>query len=276
MRLDARRPLAELRAEWQQCTRCELGQRRELVQGKFVGGEGHERGIMFIGEGPEASDEQTGHPFSSDEGESILRRVIKKLHIEPISYFTNIVACRSCVHETSASGEPLFYQSRGIKHPRYKDQAATAPQVLACKPRLCEEIYIVDPLIIITLGAAAASALLGRPVSMIKEVGTDQEISIPGVTQRAVFTEKRGVWGRTQKGELHMPSARNEVKYLVVPTFSPGTLRSKFADMSTSGPVKQFVKHLKTVVQTYEKLAEYYGIPIHHQISQDADDTEIA
>jgi uracil-DNA glycosylase len=237
-----------------------------LTNGKFVGGEGQARGILFLGEGPEAEEEKTGRPFVGESEESIVRQVIQKLGMEPLSYFTHIVSCRSCVQDTNAGGEPMFYQHKGIKYPKYKDQPATQPQVQACKQRLYEEIYLVDPLVIVALGAAAASALLNRPVSLIKEAGTEQEITIPGVLHTAVRTEKRGVWGRVAKGELHLPTIQNEVKYLMIPTYSAYFLRVKLADMSACGPFQQFKKHLKAVLRTYERLAEYHGIKVPDRI----------
>lgn len=273
MRLDARRPLEDLRAEWQQCTRCELGERRQLTRGKFVWGEGQPRGILFLGEGPEQDEERTGRPFVGEEEENIVRQIVQKLGIEPISYFTHIVSCRSCVHDTSAGGEPLFFQHNGKKYPKYRDQPAAEAQIQACKPRLYEEIYLVDPLIIIALGAKAATALTNRTVSLVKEAGAEQEITIPGVMRTAVRTEKRDVWGRVVKGELHLPTVQSEVKYLLIPTYSPYTLRTKLADMSACGPFQQFKKHLKQALHTYDRLTEYYGIQVRDKSNEIDDDS---
>ena len=55
-------------------------------------------------------------------------------------------------------------------------QAAIAPkplvrQVIACKPWLQAELEIIQPKVIVCLGATAAQSVLGRPVPIARERG---------------------------------------------------------------------------------------------------------
>jgi len=181
---DYRRPLHVLKEEWETCTKCDLGTRREEEQGEFVFGEGvGSRGIMFIGEGPGEKEEYEGRPFVGPSGK-ILRNAIEALGIANY-YVSNVVACRSCAQGFSSEGQPLFKTNRltGHQEPWIKDQPPTIPQAQACLPRLLEEIYLVDPHIIVTLGSEASKALLGSAFSSItKDRGPPKEIQVPGGT----------------------------------------------------------------------------------------------
>jgi len=260
MRLDARRELADLNAEWETCTKCELGERRQLVGGKFVAGEGAPRGIMFIGEGPGRTEEAYGRPFVGRSGK-LLREVLRRLNILDVSYITNIVACRSCKQEVDANGQPVLRQVRGVSLPKYKDQPPLPAHINACLPRLYEEIYIVDPLLIVTLGATAAATLMKRPVSILNEAGHETHIEIPGVTQVPVLTEKKGQWLRKVRGQLVAPTTRNMVRYLCIPTLHPAFVARSAADHAENSPMRRFFAHIKSAASDYIRLAEYYGIP---------------
>lgn len=260
MRLDARRRVEDLHAEWRTCTRCELGQRRELESGKYVAGKGNPRGIMLIGEGPGKQEELAGEPFIGRSGQ-LLRKVLARLGIESVSYITNIVSCRSCAQDVDAAGIPLTTRVRGVEVPKYKDQPPFPSQIEACLPRLLEEIYLVDPLVIVTLGGTAATALLRRPVTILRDSGNEEHIEVPGVAQVPNLTEKKGAWVRKVKGEWAAPTVRNRVRYLLIPTLHPAYVaRSGAADFSDSSPLKKFFTHLKQAAADYVRLAEYYGI----------------
>jgi uracil-DNA glycosylase len=156
--------------------------------------------------------------------------------------------------------------------PKYKDQPPTPLQIQVCLPRLYEEIYIVDPLLIVSLGATAASVLLNRPVTIMKESGHVSHIDVPGVLQRPVLTDKKGVWVRKNKdGSIHLPTERSVVRYLLVPTLHPAfVVRAGGADYSDSSPLRKFFEHLKQASQDFVKLAEQYGITVHDEIDQSA------
>lgn len=257
---DARRTLEQVRAEWETCRRCSLGQRREAENGAFVFGEGAPGGLMFIGEGPGWKEEQQGRPFIGKSG-SILRRALSKFGIDDISYISNVVACRSCEQATDNLGIPIFRERRGVRMPQWKDTAPSHPSVDACLPRLHEEIYLVDPVLVVTLGVPASSALLGRSVMITKERGTPQHFSIPGAAWLPSLTEKKGVWRRDVNKNLVVE--QNEVRYLLLPTLHPAHVLRMISDRGEKSPFRQFMGDLKNATKIYER----YQLEVHGRVT---------
>lgn len=255
---DARRTLDNLRAEWDTCRRCPLGVRREAERGAFVFGEGVPRGIMFIGEGPGWQEEVQGRPFVGRSGK-ILRDLIAYLHLNEY-YISNVVACRSCEQATDAMGLPIFRERRGVKLPKMSDVVPSPTAIKECLPRLYEEIYLVDPVVIVSLGVPASEALLQRQVRITKERGKPQHIEIPGATWQASLTDKKGAWLRKAHGEVIMPTEQNQVRYLVVPTLHPALVLRRVADKGVSSPFRQFVEDVRHAHKLYERyLIEAHG-----------------
>ena len=255
---DARKPLAVLNDDWSSCRACELGVRRDAVGGQFVQGEGAPRGVMFIGEGPGETEEQMGRPFVGRSGK-ILRKVIEKLGLQEY-YITNIVACRSCSAVTDAQGNPRFRKSKNGPIPMYKDEAPLPTQIAACLPRLYEEIYIVDPVVIVTLGVTASEAILKRTVAITRDRGQTEHAFIPGATFRPSVTEKKGAWARKIHGSLEMPVEQNEVAYSVIPTLHPAFVARKLEDRGWDSPLRLFYKDIQQAVKIYEKyMFEAFG-----------------
>lgn len=259
--VDARKTLKALREEWSTCTRCDLGVRREEVSGEFVFGEGTRRGIMFIGDGPDKVDEEEGHPFVGKSGE-VLQSAISNLGITNY-WITNCVSCRSCAQAYTSEGQPITSKARGSQErlPVIRDQPPLPSQSAACLARLHEEIYLVDPILIVALGSEAASILRGKPVSLSKDRGNTEMISVPGAWHVPVLTEKKKVWGRKVHGEWAMPTTANMVRYLMLLTLHPAydVLRSH-GDQRPGNPVQRFVEDMKKAVGIYDRyMTEVYG-----------------
>jgi uracil-DNA glycosylase len=209
---------------------------------------------MFIGEGPGVHEEEEGRPFVGKSG-SLLREVLQKLKFEKC-YITNIVACRACsVAIDPTTNLPRMRRGRGGAPDTimYTDQVPTPPQIQACLPRLYEEIYIVDPILIVALGNTAAETLLQRPVAITKERGRTEHCVIPGITSKPVLTEKKQVWGRMVHGVYQMPIEQNEVRYLVMPALHPAFVLRRLVDRGPNSPSSQFIIDIKTAVRIYEK-----------------------
>lgn len=257
---DARKSLAKLKEEWRTCQACPLGVRRVAVDGQFVFGEGRRGGIMFIGEGPGKDEEAEGGPFVGKSGK-LLRGVLEKLEIKDY-YISNTVACRSCVPITDADGNPIMtkgYRGRPPE-PRYKDQPPTKAEVEACRPRLMEEIYIVDPTVIVALGGQAAEFLRGKSTTITRDRGQAMEISVPGATQIPSLTSK-GMWHRKTKGVVHAPIEQNEVQYLMIPTLHPAYVLRQANDESKDNPFQQFYRDIRYAAEIYNRYQlEVYGV----------------
>jgi len=182
---------------WSSCQGCQLHETRN----KVVFGEGNpDADLMFISEGPGAQEDKTGVPFSAREGNAgeLLNMMFDTVGIDRREvYIQNIVACRP---------------------PDNRDPIAVEKD--ACLPRVHEVIYIVDPLIIVTLGKYALTALVkGRSWSIEAEHG--KLFSSPSPDER-VTGERNGVEieGRVfpRKGET---KAVHRLEYDLIPLFHP-------------------------------------------------------
>lgn len=254
--MDNRRTLDILQEEWESCTKCALGERREDINGNFVFGEGVLRGVMFIGEGPGREEEKSGRPFIGDSG-VYLRMILQRLGLQDY-YLTNCVSCRSCAQATDAAGTPMI-MSNGA--PLFRDEAPLPIHMQTCLPRLQEEIYMVDPILIVTLGAKAAETLSGRHIAILDMQGKEMEITIPGASHRASLTDKRRLWGRKLEGTMTWPVEQEEVKYLMIPTVHPAYVLRKREDKGPRSPAHLFFQHIKHAVKLYENyLKEVYGV----------------
>lgn len=251
---DARKSLRALNEAWSQCTRCELGERRLASGGSFVAGEGSRRGIMLVGEGPGKEEEISGSPFVGPSGR-LLRKVITKLGLTDY-YITNLVACRSCSPVTNPDGTPRFWKSRrgGPMRPMMKDEPPLPSHIMACSERFYEELYIVDPILVVSLGGKACEMLTKGPATILKQRGQLSTIEIPGASTRAVLTEKKGVWVRKVKGQLAMPVEPNQVEYMLLPTLHPAYVLRKLRDQhADNSPLAQLVADLRLAVKIYER-----------------------
>jgi DNA polymerase len=122
--------LEALRKQVAQCHLCELSKSRH----KTVFGEGNEHAtVMFVGEGPGATEDSTGRPFVGRAGE-LLTKMIENVLLIPRSdvYIANIVKCRP----------------PGNRVP-------TESEAFTCRPYLLKQIEQIRPRIIVTLGATA-------------------------------------------------------------------------------------------------------------------------
>lgn len=130
-----------VRADIGDCTRCPLAYagRHTIV---FGDGDATAR-LMFVGEGPGADEDETGVPFVGKAGQ-LLNNMIGAMGLRRESvYIANIVKCRPPKNRVP---EPV--------------EAST------CSQFLLRQIDIVQPEVIVALGATAAAYLLGVKQSL--------------------------------------------------------------------------------------------------------------
>jgi DNA polymerase len=137
--------LETLRTTVAGCHLCELSKSRH----KTVFGEGNERAtVMFVGEGPGATEDSTGRPFVGRAGE-LLTKMIENVLLIPRRevYIANIVKCRP----------------PGNRVP-------TESEAFTCRPYLLKQIEQIRPRIIVTLGATAYRYLTNdeTPISRVR------------------------------------------------------------------------------------------------------------
>lgn len=134
--------LDTLYAPYQQCTHCPLA---GLGRTRVVFGQGNpDAHIMFIGEGPGRDEDLQGLPFVGRSGQ-LLNRVLEAVGIQRNEVFiTNIVKCRPPNNRQPLPNETTI-----------------------CKNLLLlNQIKIVQPQIICTLGSSALSSLLESEVKI--------------------------------------------------------------------------------------------------------------
>jgi len=221
-----------------------------------VFGEGVYGGLMLIGEGPGKDEERQGVPFIGESGQ-FLRSSLRELGItEDDFYATNTVACRSWGEVYDTEGN-LQYRSDGS--PQVKDQAPTPHQMAQCKPRLLQQIYAIDPILIVTLGGPATETVLGTAVTITQLCGKLQHMKMTGASFIPSLTPK-GRWARMTglKGDrkLVAPHVPNEVIYPVMPVVHPAYAMANQYDQRVDSPMAKYASALKKAVNTYNTWKE--------------------
>lgn len=156
--------LASLVQEARGCQRCGL---RTGCRG-VVFGEGDPRArLVLVGEGPGATEDELGRPFVGRAGELLDRILQAAGFTREEVYITNVVMCRPPGNRTP-----------------------TEQEMATCMPYLEAKLRLINPAIVVALGATATRAL---------------------VDPRARITQVRGAWHR--RGPLQ-----------VMPTYHPAAL----------------------------------------------------
>ncbi|MDR1522688.1 MAG: uracil-DNA glycosylase [Endomicrobium sp.] len=157
--LTSKEQLESLRKQVDNCKECSLGTTRL----KAVFGHGFANAdLMFIGEGPGYDEDHKGEPFIGRAGQ-LLTKIIEAMgKTRDTVYIANIVKCH-----------PMIDPSNPEK--RENDRPPTPLEMQVCKKYLDMQINIIQPKIIVTLGASSTKGLLNReePISRIR--GTIQE-----------------------------------------------------------------------------------------------------
>ncbi|MBI5629590.1 MAG: uracil-DNA glycosylase [Elusimicrobia bacterium] len=144
--------LEALAARVQACRGCPLGsQRIQAVPG--VGSA--EARVIFIGEGPGFSEDHRGEPFVGRSGQ-LLDKILAAIGLSRRTVFiANVVKC----HPMKDPSDP---EARG------NDRPPSPEEMAACRPYLDEQIRVISPRVLVTLGAVAARAILGGEIQITK------------------------------------------------------------------------------------------------------------
>lgn len=191
--LDPAASLLALRERIGDCRRCRLFSSRTHL----VFGEGSpDARLVFVGEGPGNDEDRVGRPFVGESGK-LLTRIIENgmgLTRDEV-YICNVVKC----------------------HPP-KNRDPEADEIGACIPFLREQLRIIGPEVICTLGRVAGQALLGKGFKI---------------------TENRGQW-RSYEG---IP---------LMPTFHPAyLLRNESAKREVWKDIKQIMQRIGLEVKAH-------------------------
>lgn len=178
--------LEELAERVQGCRICTLCERR--TQTVFSRGTG-KSGLCFVGEGPGAEEDAQGFPFVGAAGQ-LLDRMIAAMGIERDDvYVANIVKCRPP-----------------------DNRKPTPEEMAACVPYLHRQIELVQPSVIVALGATALEGLLGKTGGITRHRGRFSlyrgKIAVMPTFHPAYLlrqpSAKREVWSDLQEVLRHM------------------------------------------------------------------------
>ena len=139
------RTLQEAAHEASDCTKCRLsGGRTQVVYGTG----NPDADLMFIGEGPGYYEDKQGEPFVGAAGQ-LLNKMLEEIGVRRADVrITNVILCRP-----PGNRDPM------------------PDEVETCTPWLREQIALVDPRVIVTLGNFATRFMLDRPVSISRVRG---------------------------------------------------------------------------------------------------------
>jgi DNA polymerase len=117
------------------CTRCPLAAGRTQV----VFGVGNPQArLLFVGEGPGHEEDLAGEPFVGRSGKLLDRLMLEEIGLTRAQcYIANVVKCRP---------------------PKNRNPAAE--EIEACRPYLEEQITLINPSVVVTLGNFATRLLL--------------------------------------------------------------------------------------------------------------------
>ena len=139
------RTLQEAAHEASDCTKCRLsGGRTQVVYGTG----NPDADLMFIGEGPGYYEDKQGEPFVGAAGQ-LLNKMLEEIGVRRADVrITNVILCRP-----PGNRDPM------------------PDEVETCTPWLREQIALVDPRVIVTLGNFASRFMLDKPVSISRVRG---------------------------------------------------------------------------------------------------------
>ena len=144
--------LPRLRKAAAGCRGCHLWERGTQT----VFGEGaRDAGVMLVGEQPGDQEDLAGKPFVGPAGR-ILDQALEEAGIDRRhAYVTNVV-------------KHFKWQPRGKRRIHQKPSWS---EMVACQPWLEAELEVVEPDVVVCLGATAAQALIGRDFRVSRQRG---------------------------------------------------------------------------------------------------------
>ena len=188
--------LKEVHENIQKCQNCGLCETRILSVIDALP-EGAVR-LMLVGEAPGGHEATvSGRPFSGQAGQ-ILDSFLASIGLSRSElYVSNLVKCR-----------PV----KPSKRPRYGDHANRKPsskEVKQCAAFLADEVRLVRPELVVTLGKTPLDWFLGRSVSMKEEHGKVFDVDRLDVKVYAMYHPASLIYNRSLE-----PQYQNDLKRL--------------------------------------------------------------
>lgn len=143
-----RSELLEVFNEARSCVKCPLSESRTQV---VFGAGNADADLMFVGEAPGAEEDRQGLPFVGRSG-ALLTSMLENAGISRDDIFiTNTLKCRPP-----------------------ENRNPTAMEIETCQPWLFEQIRLIEPRVVATLGNFATKLLTGDPTGITRVHGKPQ------------------------------------------------------------------------------------------------------
>jgi DNA polymerase len=165
--------------------------------------------LMFVGEAPGETEDQTGRPFVGRAGQLLEKMIVAMGLSREAVYITNVLKTRPPNNATP-----------------------TPQQAALCAPYLVEQIRIINPEVIVTLGLPAANLLLETNAQM---------------------RNLRGVWAAFPPENATVMAAPGLAPIPVMPTYHPAYLLRSYTEENR----RKVWADLKAVM---DRLAENAGL----------------
>ena len=151
---ERRESLVEVYKQASVCVKCPLSETRN----KVVFGSGNaDADLMFVGEAPGAEEDRQGLPFVGRAG-NFLTELLEGIGMRREDVFiANVLKCRP----------------PGNRDPQPEE-------IDSCRPWLEEQVRLIEPRVIGTLGNFATKLLTGSPTGITKVRGTAQHHTLGG------------------------------------------------------------------------------------------------
>jgi len=150
--------ITQLRESAQGCRGCELWE--NATQTVFSAGPTTAR-VVLVGEQPGDQEDRQGQPFVGPAGRLLVQAVDEAGIDRAVTYRTNAV--KHFRFTQDGPGKRRIHQTPDMSH------------ITACRPWLVEELRLVDPEVIVCLGATATKALLGPAIRVMRDRGALME-----------------------------------------------------------------------------------------------------
>ncbi|MGK5545939.1 UdgX family uracil-DNA binding protein [Streptomyces sp. URMC 127] len=155
--------LRRLREAAAGCRGCPLY--RDATQTVFGAGEASAR-VVLVGEQPGDQEDRRGEPFVGPAG-GVLKRALAEAGIDPAeAYVTNAV--KHFKFEQQERGKRRIHKTPGLR------------EISACRPWLTSELQLIDPEVVVALGATAGKSLLGPSFRVTQQRGVLLPLPEPG------------------------------------------------------------------------------------------------
>lgn len=181
--------LAVLQNAWSNCRGCALHEERRNT----VFGYGNPNAqIMIVGEAPGEHEDISGYPFVGKAG-LLLDQYLATVSARPeiIALLKELNSIRATSQAAERQKNELrcqlreylleqFYFTNVVMCRPPENRDPLPDEVAACRTRLMEQIYLVDPVLIIAAGRVAAETILQKKVAITQARGELFDVTFQG------------------------------------------------------------------------------------------------